>query len=451
MNGWERGGERGAMARIWSVGALVQAVGDSLQARFGQTVVQGEISGFVRAASGHGYFTLKDEHGQASLRCAMFRRALSQVEFTPGEGMLVQARGNLGVYEARGELQFIVEGLTRAGEGALYEQFQRLRARLAAEGLFDPARKRPLTPHPVRVGLVTSAQGAALHDVVTAMRRRAPHVEVVLAPASVQGAEAPPQLVAALAALQSLHRAGTRLDAILLCRGGGSLEDLWAFNDERLVRAVVACAVPVVCGVGHETDITLADLAADLRAPTPTAAAELAATAQVDLLDELGGWQRRIRLSVQQQLWRHAQRLDRASLQLQRPAQALGQQRHGLSLLAHRMQAAVARQRQQQATGLDGLALSLQRGLAARLTRERDTLRWHGQHLESLSPRKVLQRGYAWLQSADGGALTQAADAQAGQALQAVLQDGRLQLQVQAVELAASQAPAPASATPGSA
>lgn len=429
MSAWDRGG----LARVWSVGALVQAVGDSLQARFGQTVVQGEVSGFVRAASGHGYFTLKDEHGNASLRCAMFRRALSQVDFAPGEGMLVQARGNLGVYEARGELQFIVEGLTRAGEGALFEQFQRLRARLAAEGLFDPVRKRPIPAHPARIGLVTSAQGAALHDVVTALARRAPHVEVVLAPASVQGAEAPPQLVAALAALQSLHRSGTVLDAIVLCRGGGSLEDLWAFNDERVVRAVVACAVPVVCGVGHETDITLADLAADLRAPTPTAAAELVAEARDDLLDELASWQRRLQQSVQQQLWRHVQRLDRAGLQLRRPAQALGQQRHDLSLLAHRMHAAVSRATPTRASRLEALQAGLQRGLSQRLSRERDTLRWHAQHLESLSPRRVLQRGYAWLQDEGGRALIHVQQAQVGQGVHAVLQDGQLQLRVEAI------------------
>jgi exodeoxyribonuclease VII large subunit len=427
MSQWGKGAP---LARVWSVGALVQAVGDSLQTRFGQCVIQGEISGFVRAASGHGYFTLKDEHGNASLRCAMFRRALSQVDFAPGEGQLVQARGTLGVYEARGELQLIVESLSRAGEGALFEQFQRLRAKLAAEGLFDEARKRPITTLPRRLGLVTSAQGAALHDVITALTRRAPHVEVVLAPASVQGAEAPPQIVDALASLQRLHRTGTALDAILLCRGGGSLEDLWAFNDERVVRAVVACAVPVICGVGHETDVTLADLAADLRAPTPTAAAELAATAQADLLDELGHLAHRMRQGVQHQMWRQAQRLDRAAMKLARPAQALGRQRQALNLAAHRMQAAAQQQLRWPLKDLAAHDQALRRALGLRLSRERDTLRWHAQHLQSLDPARVLQRGYAWLQDSAGHPLTHAAQASRGQAVTAVMQDGLLGLTV---------------------
>src|SRR5690606_14910358 len=221
-------------ARVWGVAALVQAVGDTLATRFASCVVRGEISGFTRAASGHGYFTLKDEHGNASLRCAMFRRALSQVDFQPGEGMLVEARGNLAVYEARGELQMVVEGLRRAGAGALYEQFLRLKARLEAQGLFDAGRKRPIPSYPRRIAVVTSLAAAALHDVLTALRRRSGHVEVVVSPCAVQGAEAPAQIVDALAAVRLAHQAGTPFDAVIVCRGGGSMEDLWAFNDERV-------------------------------------------------------------------------------------------------------------------------------------------------------------------------------------------------------------------------
>ena len=426
VSGWMGG----VASRVWGVAALVQAVGDSLQARFGQCVVQGEISGFVRAASGHGYFTLKDEHGNASLRCAMFRRALSQVEFAPAEGQLVQLRGNLSVYEARGELQFIAEAMTRAGEGALYEQFLRLKARLAAEGLFDAGRKRPIPGLPRCLGVVTSAQGAAVHDVMTTLARRMPHVRVVLAPTLVQGPEAPPRVVQALADLQALHRGSEHLDAIILCRGGGSLEDLWAFNDERVVRAVVACSVPVICGVGHETDVTLADLAADLRAPTPTAAAELAGVAQVDLLDELDALARRLTVGGQQQLWRQAQRLDRAAMQLARPAQALGRHRRDLDLLAHRLQSAARQRVQWSVRELPDLAGRLQAAVQRRLSRERDTLRWHAQHLQSLDPARVLQRGYAWLQDEHGQALTSVEGVQVGQAVQAVLQDGRVDLQV---------------------
>ncbi|MEY3273574.1 MAG: exodeoxyribonuclease 7 large subunit/superoxide dismutase [Pseudomonadota bacterium] len=244
---------------VWGVASLLLATTDALAARFGAVAVCGELSGLARAASGHVYFSLKDTDGApALLRCAMFRRAATLLDFAPADGQQVELRGRLGVYEARGELQLVVESMRRVGEGALYEEFLRRRARLAAEGLFDVARKRPLPPQPRALGVVTSLAAAALRDVITALQRRAPQVRVVIYPAPVQGAEAPAALVEALAT------AGRRaeVDALLLVRGGGSLEDLWAFNDERLVRAIAACPLPVVCGVGHETDVTLADLAA---------------------------------------------------------------------------------------------------------------------------------------------------------------------------------------------
>ena len=259
--------------RVWSVGALVNAVAALVDQGFPACTVSGEIAGFSRAASGHCYFTLKDANGAASMRCAMFRRAATLLDFAPAEGQRVELRGRLGVYEPRGELQFIAEGMRAAGAGALYERFLRLRARLEAEGLFDPAAKRPLPRHPRAIGIVTSLAGAALHDVATTLARRSPHVGVVVYPSAVQGVDAPAALCAAI------RLAGERreVDVLVLCRGGGSLEDLWAFNDERVVRAVRAAPMHVVSGVGHETDVTLADLAADLRAPTPTAAAELVA------------------------------------------------------------------------------------------------------------------------------------------------------------------------------
>src|SRR5690349_13301597 len=271
-------------ARVWAVGALCRAIADALDARFNPVSVRGEISGFSRAASGHCYFSLKDESGQ--LRCAMFRRAASLLDFSPRDGDQVEVRGRLGVYEPRGDLQLIVESLRRAGQGALFEQFLRLKARLEGEGLFDSERKRPLPLLPRGIGIVTSPQAAALHDVVTCLRRRAPHVPVVLAPAAVQGAQAPSELVAALQSLYRLAEAG-KLDLILLVRGGGSIEDLWAFNDEQLARTIAASPVPLVSGVGHETDFTIADFCADLRAPTPTAAAELAAQPQETWLTAL--------------------------------------------------------------------------------------------------------------------------------------------------------------------
>ncbi|WP_298012172.1 exodeoxyribonuclease VII large subunit [uncultured Aquabacterium sp.] len=425
--------------RVWGVGALVQAIGDALAARFSPCVVRGEISGFTRAASGHGYFTLKDEHGGASLRCAMFRRALSQVEFGPGEGMLVEARGTLAVYEARGELQLIVEALRPAGEGALYEQFLRLKARLEAEGLFEPTRKRPLPAFPARIGVVTSLAAAALQDVLTALQRRAPHVEVVLAPASVQGPEAPPQLVDALASLMALHRKGTQLDAVVLCRGGGSLEDLWAFNDERVVRAVAACPVPVVCGVGHETDVTLCDFAADLRAPTPTAAAELVARDRAAALAALDGLAALLHHRVRRRLDGQAQRLDRAAARLARPGVTLHEAHRRLALLSHRLGAVGERRTQQARQTLPVLAHRLARAMARGTERAEHTLSAAEGRLEALNPRRVLERGFAWLSDDAGHPLASVAEVAVGAEVRGVLADGVLQLHVNGVEAAPSE------------
>ncbi|MEO6410324.1 MAG: exodeoxyribonuclease VII large subunit, partial [Burkholderiaceae bacterium] len=241
---------------------MVQAVGETVATRFAACTVQGELSGFSRASSGHCYFTLKDSQGAAaSIRCAMFRRAAMLIDFVPADGQQVLVRGRLSIYEARGELQLVVESMRPAGAGAWYERFVRLRQRLEAEGLFEAARKRALPRHPRSVGVVTSLAAAALRDVLTTLTRRARNVQVVLYPSPVQGPDAAPALVAAI------EVAGLRgeVDVLIVCRGGGSIEDLWSFNDEALVRAIVASPIPLVCGVGHETDITLADLAADVR------------------------------------------------------------------------------------------------------------------------------------------------------------------------------------------
>ena len=286
-----------ATSRVWEVGALCRAIADSLEARFNPVSVRGEITGFSRAGSGHCYFSIKDVAGQ--LRCAMFRRAASALDFLPRDGELVEVRGKLGVYEQRGELQLIVDSLQRAGQGALFEQFLRVKAQLEAEGLFDAARKRRLPVMPRGIGLVTSAGAAALHDVVTALRRRVPHIPVLLVPSLVQGAEAPASISRALQQLYGLaQRQGEPgvppIDVILLVRGGGSMEDLWAFNDERVARTIVQSPVPVISGVGHETDFTIADFCADLRAPTPTAAAELVAQPRQVWLEGLALVQQRL-------------------------------------------------------------------------------------------------------------------------------------------------------------
>lgn len=434
MSEW-LGNQPAAGARVWGVAALVQAVGDTLAARFSSCVVRGEISGFTRAASGHGYFTLKDEHGNAALRCAMFRRALSQVDFTPGEGMLVEARGTLAVYEARGELQLVVEGLQRAGAGALYEQFLRLKARLEAEGLFSAERKRAIPRYPRRVAVVTSLGAAALRDVLAAMRRRCPHVEVVLSPCAVQGVEAPAQIVRALAEVTLLHRGGQPVDAVIVCRGGGSLEDLWSFNDERVVRAIVACPVPVVCGVGHETDFTLAEFAADLRAPTPTAAAELIAQDHESASAELDALARHMRHRVHQRLDGLAQRVDQAAVRLSRPAQTLGRQHQMLALLAHRMLSASQGRVRRASQQLPVLQDRLTRAAAVQQARQQQVLQAWDASLHALNPHKVLERGFAWLSNEAGVPVTRAAQVHSGGRLTGVMADGVLRLNVTQVVL----------------
>ncbi len=415
----------------WGVAALLVATADALAARFGAVAVRGELSGLTRAASGHCYFSLKDADGQpALLRCAMFRRAASMLDFMPADGQQVELRGRLGVYESRGELQMVVESMRRVGEGALYEEFLRRRARLAAEGLFDPARKRPLPPLPTALGVITSLGAAALRDVITALQRRAPQVRVVIYPALVQGAEAPAQLIAALEA------AGRRaeVDAVLLVRGGGSLEDLWAFNDERLVRAIAACPLPVISGVGHETDVTLADLVADLRAPTPTAAAELAAPALVDLQAQLLSRGERAQRAVERQMQRQAQRLDALSSRLGTPARAVAAQRQALEARAQRLARAPLLTLQHRHEALRRRADHLAQALRERLRTEPLRLAAAEARLQAHDPARVLKRGYAWVQSLDGRPVVSVAGLRTGQAVRATWADGSAEAELLRIE-----------------
>ncbi|WIT11672.1 exodeoxyribonuclease VII large subunit [Paucibacter sediminis] len=416
---------------VWGVQALLTAVSDSLASRYANCTVEGELSGFTRAASGHCYFSLKDADGAtALLRCAMFRRAASLVDFAPGDGHRVEVRGRLALYEPRGELQFVVEAMRRAGAGALYEQFLRLKAKLEAQGLFDAERKRPLPAYARRIGVITSTAGAALHDVLTALQRRAPHAEVFVYPSLVQGPEAPDSLV------RALQLANERGDAelLLLCRGGGSLEDLWAFNDERVVRAVAASALPVICGVGHETDFSLADLAADLRAPTPTAAAELATPSRSSCLDALDALARTLRRRLEQRLDAAAQRLDRVALRLARPSDSLTRQRRRLALLAQRWGQVLPRLQGLQAQTLRHQQQRLVRVLPQQLERQARRLDTLAQRLAALDPHRVLARGYAWLDDGQGRALSSVRQLQLGAAVHAVLADGQAELQVLALK-----------------
>ena len=419
--------DRASPRLVWSVAGLVHAVADALASRFGACTVRGELSAFSRASSGHCYFCLKDADGDAAMvRCAMFRRTAGLLDFQPADGQLVELRGRVALYEPRGELQFVVESMQRAGAGALLEQFLRLKAKLAREGLFDPQGKRTLPLHPRRIGVVTSPGAAALHDVLSSLSRRAPHVEVVLYPSPVQGNEAPDALVRSLAA--AARRA--EVDTLILCRGGGSLEDLWAFNDERVVRAVARSPIPIVCGVGHETDVTLADFAADVRAPTPTAAAELATVSQADAASTLQALQQRLQRRVGFWLDSHAQRVDAAALRLARPTLALRRQAGALDLFEQRLGALLRQIAPLRAGRLHQMAGRLQRGATVDLARRAARLDSLQARLSALDPHRVLSRGYAWLADSEGRPVQSVARLAVGQALEAVLADGTARVHV---------------------
>ncbi len=420
------------LSRVWSVGALVLAVADALATRFAACTVRGELSGFSRAASGHCYFTLKDAEGaQASLRCAMFRRAAGLLDFAPRDGLQVELRGRVAVYEPRGELQFVAEAMRPLGAGSLYEQFLALKAKLEAEGLFDPARKRSLPRYPQRIGVVSSLGAAALQDVLVALARRAPQVAVIVYPSLVQGSDAPAALVQALA--QAAQRRET--EVLILARGGGSLEDLWAFNDERVVRAVAASPIPLVCGVGHETDVTLADFAADLRAPTPTAAAELAAPAAAELLLDLRSQARSLSRAVERILQARGQGLDRLVPRLGQPTSRVAAQTRRLDQLASRLAATAVRMRH-----AHGLALQVRGGRLAQAVRDCVAAQGHrlamlGARLRALDPQRVVERGYSVLQTPAGALLTDPQQLAPGQALRLTMARGSADVELAAVHL----------------
>jgi exodeoxyribonuclease VII large subunit len=440
--------------RAWTVSALCRAVADSLDAQFNPVSVRGEISGFSRAASGHCYFSIKDDTGQ--IRCAMFRRAASLIDFAPRDGELVEVRGRLGVYEARGDLQLIVESMERAGQGALFEQFLRLKAKLEAEGLFDAAHKRAVPAQPRAIGVVTSLGAAAWHDVVTALQRRVPHIPVLMAPALVQGAGAAATLAQALQNIYALTAEDNPLcppvDVILLVRGGGSMEDLWSFNDENLARLIAQSPVPLICGVGHETDFTIADFVADVRAPTPTAAAEMAATDRGVGLEALSVLEQRLSRGLIRQQDRQAQRLDAlaarwgvglvrqqerqsqrlstVSARLGRPQAVLGQHSQWLDRLASRLRTGMQSQLVGQGHQLERLNDRLAFNRAQQVPQRAQRLERAALRLSSVDPHRVLERGYAWLSDDKGQALTHAAQFQPGQTVRATLTDGDVPLTV---------------------
>ncbi|HEY63364.1 MAG TPA: exodeoxyribonuclease VII large subunit [Caldilineae bacterium] len=343
--------------------------------------VEGEVSNFSRAASGHRYFTLKD--ADAALHCVMWRHQAVQLTREPQDGDAVLAHGYLSVYEPRGLYQLYVDFIQPAGLGKLYLEFEALKARLEAEGLFASDRKRPIPPWPRRIGVVTSADAAALRDILRTLAARYPLVEVVLASTLVQGAEAPPQIVEAIVALNRWSEEREPIDVLILARGGGSLEELWAFNDERVVRAIVASRIPVISGVGHETDFTLADFAADRRAPTPTGAAMMAVPDARELSRRIAEWRERLIALISARLAEERQRVERLTRELQRTSPAI--------MIAERRQRVDELSR--------ALGVQMQHLIALR----RAQVEGMRARLEGLNPMGVLQRGYAIVRRADSG------------------------------------------------
>jgi len=410
--------------RIWGVGVVCRAIADALEARFNPIAVRGAVSGFTRASSGHWYFTLNDPQGQ--LRCAMFKRSAQMLNFAPKDGQSVEVFGRLGVYEPRGELQLVVESMRTTGQGTWFEQFLKLKAQLEAEGLFNADRKRPIPERPRAIGIVTSLGAAALHDVATALQRRVPHIPVVLSPALVQGADAPASLLQALQALS----AKPEIDVILLVRGGGSLEDLWAFNDEQLARAIVACPVPIISGVGHETDFTIADFCADLRAPTPTAAAELCAISQADLMQQVMGLQELMQNLAHRQIDKCSQGLDLVQSRIGRPSQAVSQQVLRLTRLGQLMHQRMATHTQACQHNLVNKKAQLERALGQTIQNNQQRIHRAQLRLGLLDPKLVLQRGFAWLSDDKGQAFSSIAQAKVGQPVRATLADGVVDLTV---------------------
>lgn len=414
---------------VWSVSALCVALSDALDVRFNPISVKGELASFSRAASGHCYFTLADDRSQ--IKCAMFKRAASGLDFQPRAGDMVEIRGKLDIYPARGDLQIIVESMQKAGAGNLFEQFLQLKQELEAQGLFDPCRKRDIPSMPTTVGIVTSLGAAALRDVCTTLQRRAPHTSAIISPASVQGNNAPAELVAAL---QDLY-AQPKIDVILLVRGGGAMEDLWAFNSKELALCIAQSPVPIISGVGHETDFTIADFCADLRAATPTAAAELCAPAQSALLGYLQQLRHVLQEKTQQALQQRMQNLDWLSMHLQQHTSALHPQHRRLESLAKRLKNASAHQCQQQ---LEKLTHHHQR-MAQRLNhyqqRQQLTLQSIDKSLALMHPKHVIERGYALVQSESGGVVTSARALHAQDSVQLQFKDGHADATVNSVNL----------------
>ncbi len=414
--------------------------------------IEGEMSNLSRPSSGHWYFSIKDEGAQ--LRCAMFRQRNLLARFTPRDGQVVLLRGRISLYEPRGDYQFLVDHIEEAGEGALRRRFELLKTRLAAEGLFATERKRPLPKHPARIGVVTSPSGAAIRDVLHVLRRRFCSIPVLIYPVPVQGAGAATQIAAAI----RLASARADCDVLILARGGGSLEDLWSFNEEVVARAIAACTIPIVSGVGHEVDFTIADFVADLRAPTPSGAAELVAPDCKEWARHLSSCARRLQQALQRShvrkadrlVWlqrrlaqlhpgvalrQRAQRLDELEQRLER---AIGQHlRHGHSVLArhtaHLRQASPALRLISARNRLESARIAIQRVVHRRVERARTKVELAAGRLNAVSPLATLQRGYAIVSNAAGDVVTDATTLRSGDTIHARLAQGQFAARVDVV------------------
>lgn len=432
---------------IYTVSRLNLEVRKLLEGSFPLIWLEAEISNLARPGSGHMYFSLKDEAAQ--VRCAMFRSRNLHLGFVPENGMQVLVRARIGLYEARGEFQLVIEHMEEAGDGALRRAFELLKQRLQAEGLFDPGRKRPLPALPKCIGVITSPSGAAIRDILSTLKRRFPAVPVIIYPVPVQGNAASSQIAA------MLEQAGQRrdCDVLILARGGGSLEDLWPFNEEQLARAIADCPLPIITGIGHEIDFSIADFVADQRAPTPTAAAELASPDQMEwqqrFLQRQGQLQKlldtRLRHQRQQLEWlskrlQHpgrrlqeiAQRLDDLELRQRQALRHLTRHRSAqLLMLSERLQ---RHNPQQRLTHLSadniGLARRLRNSLEYLLETKQRQLSLHSRALDAVSPLATLSRGYAIVTTEDGGIVRRADEVCLGDSIQARLHHGRLKCEV---------------------
>ncbi|TCV97069.1 exodeoxyribonuclease VII large subunit [Luteibacter rhizovicinus] len=432
---------------ILTPSGLNRLVRDLLEDALPMVWIEGELSNVARPASGHVYFTLKD--ASAQVRCAMFRTAASRLRFRPTDGMHVLIRAKVGLYEARGEFQLVAEHMEPAGEGALQREFEQLKARLGAEGLFDPERKRPLPAFPRRIGVITSASGAAVRDVLSVLGRRLPIAEVDVLPVPVQGREAPP----AIATMLRRASASGRYDVLLLTRGGGSLEDLWAFNDEAVARAIHASAVPVVSAVGHEVDFTIADFVADLRAATPSAAAELLVPDADDLFRRLDRLRQRMATLISRRLQAQAQRADhlRARLNAQRPQARLARDGQRLEALRQRLLISLRQANALRSARLDRLhgrliaqhprqkltpwqrrivelRQRMQSAIERRLERDRLRLAQQARTLHAVSPLATLERGYAIVLDENERVVRREADVAPGESLRVMLGEGQIKV-----------------------